>query len=84
MPKTWVGTLAGLFFFAEVFTHHLRELDRSTSVEKRPPVTLERLRLCEERRIGGGEDYCSKIKAAGFASFIVITTNFDGDTMYMM
>ena len=59
-------------------------LSVTVSVEERPSVTLERLRFCEERRVGGREDYCSRIKTAGFASFIVITTNFDGDTMYMM
>jgi hypothetical protein len=31
-----------------------------------------------------GEGYCSKIKTAGFGSFSETTTNFDGETVYMI
>jgi hypothetical protein len=55
-------------------------LSVTVQVGERPPATLERLRLSEERRVGRVEDYCSKIKTAGFGSLNETTTNFDVET----
>ena len=50
-------------------------LSVTVPVEELPPVTFEGLRVNEER-VGSGEE-CSKIKTAGFGSFMETVTNFD-------
>ena len=56
-------------------------LSVTVPVEELPPVTVEGLSVSEERvGTGDGEDRdCSKIKTAGFGSFIETDTNFDAE-----
>jgi len=51
-------------------------------VEERPRTRSQGAQRGE--RVEGGEDYCSKIKIAGFGSLNETTTNFDVEIPYMI
>jgi len=79
---TLEGTVAAVALLESVTCAPLAgagPLSVTVPVEELPPVTFEGLSVSEERvGSGDGEDEdCSKIKTAGFGSFIETDTNFD-------
>src|SRR6266852_2069678 len=59
---------------------YMRERKTSIQAQWRTLVSRRAAQAQRGDRVGGGEDYCSKVKTAGFGSLIENTTNFDGET----